>query len=184
MILFILGSESVYDYNGRAKILFIKKNLLTIAGFKIVWLSCIFGELYIGSLLGFVFGFFFLIYFLFLDKKKKLNIKTILYFSLIGYFFDSLLSVSGLYKINAQINFLFLPLWFLTLWPCFCCLFINVLAFLKNKKITAVAFGAIFGPLSYYTGVTVGLAIVPNMTVFLLISFYWSFIMFIYSKFF
>ena len=162
----------------------LKQNLFTIVGFKIVWLSCILGELYIGSLLGFIVGMLFLFFFLILDNKKLQTFKTILYFSLIGYFFDSLLSISGLYKINAQINFFFLPLWFLTLWPCFCCLLINVLVFLKNKKIIAVGFGAFFGPLTYYTGVSVGLAIVPNMTVFLLISFFWSFAMFIYSKFF
>ena len=104
----------------------IKENLFTILGFKVVWLSCVFGELYISSLFGFISGIIFLLIFLFFKIEKITAIKIILFFSLIGYFFDSLLSFFGLYRINAQINFLFLPLWFLVLWPCFCCLLIDI----------------------------------------------------------
>ena len=162
----------------------IKENLFTILGFKVVWLSCVFGELYISSLFGFISGIIFLLIFLFFKIEKITAIKIILFFSLIGYFFDSLLSFFSLYRINAQINFLFLPLWFLVLWPCFSCLLIDVLKFLKNKKIFITILGAIFGPLSYYAGISAGLASVSSMTIFILMSFFWAMLMFSYAKFF
>ena len=109
------------------------KNLLTIFGFKIVWLSCVIGEIYNNSILGFFTGMIFLIFFLLYQDDKIHTLKTILFFSLLGYFFDSFLSFFNFYRINAQINFILLPLWFLILWPSFSCLFIDVLLFLKKK---------------------------------------------------
>ena len=162
----------------------LKKNLFTILSFKIVWLSCFFGEIYFSSLVGFVVGVIFLGTFIFFQQKKLLIIKKIFIFSFIGYSFDSLLSFLGFYKINAQINFLFLPLWFLVLWPCFSCLLIDVLKFLKYKKIFITILGAIFGPLSYYAGISAGLASVSSMTIFILMSFFWAMLMFSYAKFF
>lgn len=162
----------------------VAKNLLIIIGFKIVWLSCVFGELYSNSLLGFFTGIIFLTIFLIFKIKKIDIIKKILFFSAIGYIFDSFLSYFGLYKIDAQINFLFLPLWFLVLWPSFCCLFADALTFLKNKLSFAIILGAFFGPLSYYAGLSTGLANISSMLVFLLISLFWSLIMLTYSKFF
>ena len=160
------------------------KNLFTILGFKLVWLSCVLGEIYLNSIFGFFVGIFFLTVFLFFQIKKLATIKIILFFSITGYFFDSFISFFNLYVINAQTNFLFLPLWFLILWPCFSCLLIDVLSFLKNKFFLAVILGAIFGPLSYYAGLSTGLATVSNNLVFILISLFWSLIMLSYSKFF
>ena len=148
-----------------------KKRVLTILGFKIVWLSCVLGELYINSLFGVFAGIIFLLFFLINEKHILLAVKTILFFSLTGYFFDSLLSFFKFYKINSQINFLFLPLWFLVLWPCFCCLFVDVLTFLKNKKLIATIIRTVFGPLSYYVGVFVGLANFSSIITFYLMSF-------------
>lgn len=159
-----------------------KKNVFTILGFKTVWLGCILGEIYINSLFGFFLGSIFLILFIFSIDKKLSAIKIIFFFSLIGYLFDSFLSFFGFYIVNAQINFLFLPIWFLILWPSFCCLFIHVLVFLKNKNLLSAILGLIFGPLTYYAGVSSGLASASGIIAFLLISFFWSIIMFIYSK--
>ena len=158
-----------------------KKNLFTIFGFKLVWLSCIFGELYFGSFLGFVVGLLFLFSFFIINKNISKNFKIIFFFSLSGYIFDSVLSFFELYQINSKINFLFLPLWFLVLWPSFCCLLIDVLKFLRNKKFFSLTLGAFFGPLSYYVGVTSGLASAAGVVTFLLLSIFWSLLMFFYS---
>ena len=160
-----------------------KNNLLTILGFKFVWLCCFFGEIYFNSFLGFFSGIIFLLFFIFSLKEKLSAIKIIFIFALIGYSFDSLLSYLGFYVINAQVNILFLPLWFLILWPSFCCLFINVLTFLKSKRLLALILGSVGGPLSYYSALSAGLATVMNIEVFLLISLFWALIMFAYSKF-
>ena len=160
-----------------------KKNLFTIFGFKLVWLSCILGEIYINSLFGFLVGGLFIFFFLIFNDKKNFSIKIILFYSLAGYSFDSLLSYFELYTIDAKTSFIFLPLWFLVLWPSFACLLIDVLVFLKNKKIFSTILGAIIGPLSYYAGISSGLASISNIVVLLLISFFWSLMMFVYSKF-
>ena len=162
----------------------IKKNLFIISGFKIVWLSCVFGEVYLSSLFGFFIGAFFLLIYFFSKKNKIHTFKVISFFSLIGYFFDSLLSFFELYNIEAEYNFIFLPLWFLILWPSFCCLLVDVLIFLKNKTLLSISLGGIFGPLSYYAGISAGIASFSNIMVFLLISIFWALIMFVYSKFF
>ena len=160
----------------------IKKKIFPILGFKAVWLSCFFGEIYFNSFVGFISGVIFLFCFIYLHKKKLIIIKTILIFSFIGYSFDSLLSYLNLYVINAQVNFMFLPLWFIVLWPSFCCLYIDVLFFLKNKKILSIILGLIFGPLTYYSAVTGGLAYVSNILVFFIISVFWALMMFFYSR--
>ena len=162
----------------------IKKNLFTIIGFKVVWLNCIIGEIYNNSLLGFFSGIIFLLCFIILQDKKFFIIKRVLIFSISGYFFDSFLSFFGFYRVNAQVNFLFLPIWFLVLWPTFCCLLIDVFSFLKNKKLLSTILGMIFGPLTYYAGVSSGLATIPSMYSFLIISIFWSSMMFAYSKYF
>ena len=118
------------------------------------------------------------------EQNKISFAKKILIFSFLGYSFDSLLIFFEFYSISAKINFLFLPIWFLVLWPSFCCLLVDVLTFLKNKKMLATFLGGFFGPLSYYAGVSSGLANFSSVITFILISFYWALMMFLYSKYF
>ena len=157
-------------------------NIFTLIGFKITWLSCVVGEISYGSLPGFLIGLIFLTLFFLFSKNKFKNFIVIGFFSVVGYLFDSVLSILDLFKINAEVNLLFLPIWFLVLWPSFCCLLINVLSFLKNNNLLSLFVGLIFGPLSYYAGVKIGLAEPLNSYVFLLISFYWGLMMYFYSK--
>ncbi|MDC1296448.1 DUF2878 domain-containing protein [Alphaproteobacteria bacterium] len=156
--------------------------VFTIIGFKITWLSCVFGEIYYGSLPGFLIGLLFVILFFSFSKNKIKSFILVSCFSIAGYLFDSVLSAFHLFKINAETNLLFLPIWFLVLWPSFCCLLINVLSFLKHNNLLSTSLGLIFGPLSYYAGVKIGLAEPLNLYIFLLISFYWGLMMYFYSK--
>lgn len=159
-----------------------KNNLLTILGFKAVWLSCFFGEIYINSFFGFFSGLIFLSLFIYFKRNKIIVLKIIILYSIVGYFFDSLLSFFELYKIVAQVNFLFLPLWFVVLWPSFCCLLVDALTFLKNKRLFSIFLGAVFGPLTYFSAVSGGLATVSSLTILFLISLFWSLLMLIYSQ--
>jgi len=159
----------------------LKKNFFTILGFKVVWTSCVFGDLYISSFFGFFIGIIYLFFFLFYQKNRLSVAIIILFFSLIGYSFDSFLSFFAFYTINSQINFLFLPIWFLVLWPCFCCLFVDVLTFLKNRKFISIILGGIFGPLTYYAGFSLGLVSFSSFISLILISFFWALFMFTYS---
>ena len=118
-----------------------------------------------------------------MKKNKLLSFKIITFYSLIGYSFDSMMSYLGLYSLENSLNFLYLPVWFLVLWPAFCTLFINTFIFLQNKPLLSVIIGALLGPISYYVGVTFGLVNIENYyATFLPISIFWSLLMFIYSN--
>jgi hypothetical protein len=158
------------------------QNTLFIIGFKITWISCVLGELYFGSLFGFVVGFLFLTLFFYFNKSKFKFFYLILIFSSIGYLFDSLLVFFNLYIFNAEIIFLYLPLWFLVLWPSFCCLLIICFVFLDKYFYLSIILGSIFGPLSYYSGVGIGLLQITNYLVFIVISVFWFFYFFLFLK--
>ena len=106
----------------------------------------------------------------------------ILIFSLSGYLFDTLLSYCGLYKIEADIYFLSLPIWFLVLWPAFGTLLVNFFLFLRNKKLFSILLGGIVGPISYYSGIYIGIANASGYFTFVLMAVFWSTLMFCYCK--
>ena len=157
-------------------------NIFSLIGFKVTWLGCVMGEIYISSYFGLIVGIIYLFIFFYFEKNKKRAFNIILIFSLAGYSFDSFLSYSDLYKINSDINFLFLPIWFLVLWPSFSSLLVNLFSFLKNNLIISILFGAIFGPLSYYAGIALGLVTLINYESFILMSLFWGVLMFLYCN--
>ena len=156
-------------------------NLFTIIGFKITWISCVFGEVYINSLFGFFVGLFFLTFFFAYQNNRFNTFKLILLFSIPGYIFDSSLNYFGLYKINSEVNIFLLPIWFLVLWPSFSCLFVKVFNFLKNYKSLAFISGFIFGPITYYAGISMSLAKAQGYESFFLIGIFWGLMMLFYS---
>ena len=159
------------------------QNTLFIIGFKITWISCVLGEIYLGSLLGFIAGLLFLVIFFYFNENKLRSFYLILILSTIGYLFDSLLVFFNFYSFNAEIIFLYLPLWFLILWPSFCCLLMISFAFLDKYLYLSIIMATIFGPLSYYSGVSIGLLQITNYLVFILISIFWFFYILICVKF-
>ena len=156
--------------------------IFTLIGFKITWMSCVMGEVYINSWFGFIVGIIFLSFYFLFENKKIEALKLILILSFIGYFFDSVLSNLNIYYIDAHTNFLFLPIWFLVLWPSFSCLLIKCFAFLKNKYLLSFVIGGFFGPLTYYIGITSGLANYSGKISFMLMSLFWACFMLMYSK--
>ena len=157
--------------------------LFTIIGFKLTWLSCVFGELYFNSWFGFFIGITYLIIFLLTINNRWRALKICLTISLVGYFFDSLLSKYNLYVLEADINFLYLPVWFLVLWPAFSTLFVYVFLFLEKNIFISILLSSMIGPLSYYTGISVGLANVANFYYcFSLMIFFWAILIFLYCK--
>ena len=156
--------------------------ILTIIGFKITWLSCVMGELYLNSWVGIIIGCIYLIFFFYGQENIKKSFIFVLSISVIGYAFDSTLSFLDLYKIEAKTNLLFLPIWFIVLWPSFSCLLINTLTFLKKKFIISSLLGGKFGPLTYYAGIRFGLTESYRYETFILISIFWSTLMYYYSR--
>ena len=158
------------------------KLLFNIVGFKIVWLACIFGEIYYTSWLGFFVGLIYLSIFFYLEILKLRAIYIISIISLLGYLFDSLMSFFNFYKVDSDVSFLFLPIWFLVLWPSFSSLLVNTLSFLKNNLLLSVFSGGIIGPLTYYFGIGLGLSVVSSYMIFLPIIIFWMMLMYFYNK--
>ena len=158
-------------------------NSFTLIGFKLTWIACILGEIYINSWFGFFIGILFLMVFFYFEKNKLRSLNIVLIFATLGYCWDSLLSYFNLYVVDATINFLFLPLWFIVLWPCLCCLFVNIFQFFQKQVILSSFIGSTIVTLTYYGGLSLGLVNVSNYLVFLLIYIFWFLLIFFYSKF-
>ena len=91
----------------------IKNTFLTLTGFQLTWLFCVFGEVYNFSLLGLIIGILYLSIFFYFNKNKKRALKICFLFSVIGYIFDSLLGFNKVFIIKSNIMIGFLPIWFL-----------------------------------------------------------------------
>ena len=161
-----------------------KKNVITLTGFQLAWLFCVFGEYYNHSLLGIVAGFFYLLFFFYLNNNRLRALKICIIFSLIGYIFDSILSFNKIFLINSNITFGYLPIWFLVLWPSFTTLFVDLLVFLRNHIYVAFLMGSLLVPPTYYLGIPLGLAESNNLLLAMIIMmFFWGFFLSFYSFF-
>ena len=158
------------------------KIFLILSGYQLTWLSCVFGELLYNSwspglFCGLVFVF---ICFLNTPNRKKFLI-TVLSFSLIGYFFDSVMIFFEIYKFHTSLYFGLLPVWMLILWPSFSSLFDEVFVFLSEYKMLAILLGGILGPITYFSGEPLGLITINNTYLFfILMPIFWAILMMIY----
>ena len=131
---------------------------LMLSGYQLTWLMCVFGEIIYNSFLpGLCCGLIFLILCFSRAYDKKKFILTVISISLIGYIFDSLLIFFQIYSFETSLNFGFLPIWMLVLWPSFASLFDEVFKFLSKFKLPAVFLSCILGPLTYFSGEPLGL---------------------------
>ncbi len=155
---------------------------LILSGYQLTWISCIFGEIYFNSYLGLIIGFLYLFFFFYFIKDRHRAFKIILLFSLIGYVFDSLIVYFNIYSIKSDIIFLFLPIWFIVLWPSFITLFVSVLTFLRDKKILSIFLGITFAPFTYYLGIPLGIAHSNNIFIMLIFMvIFWGGFLYLYS---
>lgn len=159
-----------------------KNAFLTLSGFQLTWLCCVFGEYYNMPLIGFFVGIFYIIIFFYFINNKKQALQICFIFSFIGYFFDSVLSFFNLFVIESNITIGYLPIWFLVLWPSFSSLFVNILNFLRNRSLLAVIMGSLLVPPTYYFGIPLGIATSNNLFLaFFLMIIFWGLLLFYYS---
>ena len=159
-----------------------KNIFLTLTGFQLTWIFCVFGEYYNMPLAGLLVGALYLIIFFYFNKFKLRALKICLIFSSIGYFFDTILSFVELFEIKSKILVGFLPVWFLVLWPSFCTLFVNILSFLKNRPLIAFILGALLVPPTYYLGIPLGIAESNNVFLAMLtMGIFWGLLLIFYS---
>ena len=154
------------------------KIFLTLSGYQLTWLMCVFGEvLYQSFLPGLIAGVIFLFLVFVNSKNKKRSIYIIFLISIIGYLFDSALVNLRIYEFNTSLKIGLLPIWMLVLWPSFATLFDEILAFLSNYKLVALVLSGSLGPLTYYAGYPLGLINIDDFTLFFFVSSFGSFLL-------
>ena len=158
------------------------KIFLTLSGYQLTWLMCVFGEvLYQSFLPGLISGIIFLFLVFVNSKNRKRFFYIIFIISIIGYLFDSVVVNLGIYEFNTSLKIGLLPIWMLVLWPSFATLFDEILVFLSNYNLVALLLSGSLGPLTYYAGYPLGLINIDNIILFfvLMITF-WILIMLLY----
>ena len=158
------------------------KCFLMLSGYQITWLSCVLGEVFYKSFIpGLLFGFIFLLIGFFYTNYKKNFVLILFFISIPGYLFDSILVYFKVYNFNTSDYLGFLPIWMLVLWPSFASLFNEVFTFLYKYKLSAVFFGSVLGPLTYYSGYPLGLININQFYLFFLFMItFWGMLMIYY----
>lgn len=161
------------------------KIFLLLSGYQLTWLMCVFGEILFHSAFpGVIGGCIFLFLVLLNSNNVKKLVFIIFSISVAGYIFDSTLIILKIYSFNTSLNIGWLPVWMIVLWPSFAILFDEVFVFLEKYKLIGVMLSAILGPLTYYTGVPLGLIEIKHLYLFIfLMIIFWSCLMLVYLKF-
>ena len=129
------------------------KNIFNIIGFQTGWWACVLGTKngfpYLGPLVMLIFLF---IHFSRLDNRNNEIFFAVLV-GLVGTVVDTVLLQTKLIEYKGVYTDNIAPLWITAMWIGFAATINHSLAWLNNKWIMSFALGAIFGPLSYYTGI-------------------------------
>ena len=161
------------------------KIFLTLSGYQLTWLMCVFGEvLYQSFLPGLIAGVIFLFLVFVNSKNKKRFFYIIFLISIIGYLFDSAVVNLRIYEFNTSLKIGLLPIWMLVLWPSFATLFDEILVFLSKYKLVALILSGSLGPLTYYAGYPLGLINIDNFIFFFVVMItFWILLMLFYLNF-
>ena len=161
------------------------KVFLTLTGYQLTWLACVFGENYFNQpLLGIYIGIPYLLIFFYFNKNKIKFLKISLYVSVPGYLFDTLMVYSSIYEFNTSIIIGTLPIWMVVLWLSFSTLFDEILRIFKKYKFSGIFLSSVLGPLTYYLGKPIGIISISNIYVFIpMMVIFWIFLMIYYLQF-
>ena len=160
------------------------KVFLTLTGYQLTWLSCVFGENKLGiPLLGIYAGTAYLILFFYLNQNRIKLLKISIYISIPGYFFDTLMVYLSIYNFNTDYIFGTLPVWMIVLWLSFSTLFCEILKIFKKYKIIGITSSVVLGPLTYYLGEPIGIISINNMLLFFVaMMIFWGLLMIYYLE--
>ena len=129
------------------------KNIFNIIGFQTGWWACVLGARngypYLGPL---VMSIFLFIHFSRLDNRNKELSFTVIV-GLIGTLVDTMLLQTNIIEYQGVYIDNIAPLWITAMWVGFAATINHSLVWLTNKWIMSFLLGAIFGPLSYFTGI-------------------------------
>ena len=161
------------------------KVFLTLTGYQLTWLSCVFGEdKFNEPLLGVYFGILYLLLFFYFNKNKIKFLKLSLYISIPGYIFDTLMVYFSIYEFNISFIIGTIPSWMIILWISFSTLFDEILIIFKRYKFVGIVLSAILGPLTYYLGEPIGIISINDLlSFFMLMTVFWILLMVYYLEF-
>ncbi|HSH01130.1 MAG TPA: DUF2878 domain-containing protein [Anaerolineae bacterium] len=134
------------------------RTIINLVGLQVGWWACAWGAATERPWFGVLVVTVHIIFHLWGAPDKKRDIRLILALSLIGAVVDGLFKTGGVLIYAAPWPDIPLvgPIWIVAMWALFATAITTSLAWIKGRLLLAGVLGAIFGPLSYWTGVGVG----------------------------
>ena len=160
------------------------KVFLTLSGYQLTWLACVFGEnKFREPLLGVYIGVMYLFIYFYFSRNKIRFFKVILCIAIPGYLFDTTMVYLSIYEFNTSLIIGTLPAWMIVLWLSFSTLFDEVLIIFKKYKFAGIILSGTLAPLTYYIGEPIGIISIPNFSIFFIIMIlFWSLLMIYYLQ--
>ena len=157
---------------------------LTLTGYQLTWLACVFGENKLNQpSLGIYVGIFYLLIYFYLNNDKINFLKISLFISVPGYVFDTILVYFSIYQFNTSLIVGSIPIWMIILWLSFSTLFDEILTIFKNYKLIGIILSGVLGPITYYLGEPIGIISINNILLFfMLMIIFWMLLMFYYIE--
>jgi hypothetical protein len=114
---------------------------------------------------------------LLLQDDRRGEVKLLLAAGLLGFLFDTTFVAGGVFTpLQHLLPRPFSPPWMICLWLNFAATLNVSMAWLRGRYLLAAAFGAIGGPLAYYSGARLGATeTLPTTTGMLLLAIGWGF---------
>ena len=161
------------------------KIFLTLTGYQITWLACVFGQNKLNQpFLGIYIGLLYLLIFFYFNKNKINFLKLSLCISIPGYLFDSFMVYFSIYQFNTSSIVGVLPAWMIILWISFSTLFDEILKIFIKYKLMGIILSAVLGPLTYYLGEPIGVLSINSISIFfILMVIFWILLMIYYLEF-
>ena len=157
---------------------------LTLSGYQLTWLGCVFGEKTFNEpLLGVYIGFLYLFLYFYFNENKIKFLKLSLLISVPGYVFDSLMVYYSVYEFNSSILIGTIPVWMIILWPSFSTLFDEILVIFKKYSLFGILLSSFVGTATYFLGEFIDVISINNYYLFFInMIIFWALLMIYYLK--
>jgi hypothetical protein len=107
-------------------------------------------------------------------KLSRLELRKFFVLFIVGVLFDFISAKQNLLTITGEEKVFLLPIWLLSMWLIFVASLPLLKSLLKKRYYLAALLGAIFGPLSYYTGTKFKILFYNNNTAIIIYVIFWA----------
>jgi len=153
-----------------------RRNLINVALFQLAWFAAVLGAARGVPWLGPLALLPVVAVHLALSDNRAGELKLLAAAGGLGFCFDSALMATGTFlPVGAPLPFPFSPLWMVGLWINFATTLNVSLAWLRGRHLAAALFGAVGGPLAYYSGARLGATVgIPGTGEMLTLAIGWG----------